>query len=404
MIVRESEQYLSNDEVEYNSRPTPVAEPILEPSTIPINDTLRDVEQLLVEPPVLEPHIGFLKELGLDFGWGPTAMVESVLEYIHVYAGTPWWASIVLSLLAIRIAIFKTYVGGADTSARLMAIKPHIDEIRERVNQARSQQDMPEMMRRSQEMRDIYAATGIKIWKSFLPFVAVPLGYGMFRLTRNLAELPVPGLENGGVLWFTDLTLCDPTYLLPIGTGFFTFLVFKLGGETGSAAAMSPRVKTLLHWGFPICSTVFTSWWPAVMQLSFFATSLMALLQSYLFKEPWFRKFWGIQPLSPPNSPTAPTGPAPGYRGMVIPTTAREVPQEPQTSQGGVFGSAKSKFKATVSDLQERSQNYVDKNQAKPTSRRSAAEIKEAKRYDEKRRKEIEQSKLHSSGRKHPRI
>ena len=178
---------------------------------------------------MLEPHIGFLKELGLDFGWGPTALVEYILEHIHVYAGTPWWASIVLSLLAIRIAIFKTYVGGADTSARLMTIKPHIEEVRERINQARLQQDMPEMMRRSQEMRDIYAATGIKIWKSFLPFVAVPLGYGMFRLTRNLAELPVPGLENGGILWFTDLMVCDPTYLLPIGTGYFTFLVFKVG-------------------------------------------------------------------------------------------------------------------------------------------------------------------------------
>ena len=162
-------------------------------------------------------------------------------------------------------------------------------------------------------------------------------------------------------------------------------------------------MKRLLKWGFPICSTVFTAWWPAVMQLSFFTTSIMALLQSYLFRQPWFRKFWRIQPLSPQNSPGAPTGPEPGYRGMVIPTTAREVPREPQTSQGGVFGNVGSKFKANLADLQERSQKFVDKNQTKPTSRRSAAELKEAKRYDEKRRKEMEQSKLHGHGRKHPR-
>lgn len=164
---------------------------------------------------------------------------------------------------------------------------------------------------------------------------------------------------------------------------------------------MNPRMKALLKWGFPICSTVFTAWWPAVMQLSFFMTSIMALLQSYLFRQPWFRNFWRIQPLSP--HPTAPTGPEPGYRGMVIPTTAREVPQEPQTSQGGVFGNVGSKFKANLADLQERGQKFVDKNQAKPTGRRSTAETKEAKRYDEKRRKEIEQSKLRGPGRKHPR-
>ncbi|KAL8781944.1 MAG: hypothetical protein Q9213_005783 [Squamulea squamosa] len=265
---------------------------------------------------------------------------------------------------------------------------------------------MPEMMRQSQEMKNVYMAAGIKIWKSFLPFVNVPLGYGMFRLTRNMAQMPVPGLEDGGLLWFTDLTVSDPFFLLPLGTGVSTFLLFKAGGELGSSAALNPSIMRFVQWAMPIASTVFMSFWPAAMQLSFFWTSVMALAQSRLFKLTWFREFWKIHPLPSMDNSTTQKGSRTGYKGMVIPTTAREVPQQAEVSQG-VFGNAKSKFQATVTDLQERGQNFVkdrmEKNKDNSTSRRSAAEISKAKKYDEKRRKEIEQSRSQNFRKKQPR-
>lgn len=89
---------------------------------------------------------------------------------------------------------------------------------------------------------------------------------------------------------------------------------------------------------------------------------------------------------------------------MVIPTTAREVPEEPEISQGGVLSNARSQIKSTVSDLTERGQKFVQsKMDNGKGSRRSAAEINQAKRYDEKRRKEIQQAKLHGPGRKYNR-
>ena len=41
---------------------------------------------------------------------------------------------------------------------------------------------------------------------------------------REMANLPVETLKTGGILWFTDLTLCDQFYLLPIITSI-TLLV-----------------------------------------------------------------------------------------------------------------------------------------------------------------------------------
>ncbi|KAL8772783.1 MAG: hypothetical protein Q9209_002128 [Squamulea sp. 1 TL-2023] len=389
---------------------TLVAEPILNSSTVSTGDSLPDAQNLLdlaTAPPAVGRHIGFLNELGLDFGWGPTALVQWVFEHVHVYAGTPWWASIIITLLAIRVAIFKTYIGSADTSARLLVIKPYMQDVRDRLDDAKRAQDMPETMRRMQELKNVYSAAGIKMWKTFLPFVNLPLGYGMFRLTRNMSEMPVPGLEDGGLLWITDLTLSDPTFLLPIGTGISTFFLFKNGGELGTSAAMNPNVMRLFQWGMPIASTIFTSFWPAAMQLSFFWTSVMALTQARMFKQPWFRQFWKIHPLPSKDDSTTQRESRTGYKGMVIPTTAREIPQQADVSQDGAFGSAKAKFQATMTDLQERGQKFVkdsmEKNRKSPTSRRSAAEINEAKKYDEKRRKEIEQARSQNFRRKHAR-
>ncbi|KAL8693140.1 MAG: hypothetical protein Q9224_003811 [Gallowayella concinna] len=302
----------------------------LEASPIMLSE-LQDLVAFAAEPEVVR-HFGFLKELGLDFGWGPTAFVEWVVEHVHVYAGTPWWASIIIAMLAIRLTIFKTYIGSADVSARMLMIKPQMQEIRQRMDDAKTTQDVAAVMKESQAMKSLYKAAGIQIWKSALPLLNVPLGYGFFRLSREMAALPVPGLESGGLLWFTDLTLSDPTFLLPLGTGTLTFFMFKVGNRT----TQTPSVSAL--------------------------------------------------------------------KGVMVPPSAPRVNEEAEIAQGGVFGNAKSKMKSTMSDVKKRAQKVYmqDNNEGERSGgRRSEKDLKEAKRYDEKRRKEIEQGMIHKS--QHPR-
>lgn len=154
--------------------------------------------------------------------------MEWSLEHVHVLLGTPWWATLILTTLAIRVVLFKTYTGASDNSARLLTVQPHIIDLKSRLEAAKQARDMPAMMQGTQEMRNVYAAAGVKMWKNFLPFLQIPLGFGMFRLTRNMAYLPVPGLEDGGALWFCDLTVSDPYFLLPMTTGIATFYMFKV--------------------------------------------------------------------------------------------------------------------------------------------------------------------------------
>ncbi|KAL8681358.1 MAG: hypothetical protein Q9186_002501 [Xanthomendoza sp. 1 TL-2023] len=307
-------------------------------------------------------------------------------------------------MLAIRLTIFKTYIGSADVSARMLMIKPQMQEIRQRMDDAKTTQDVAAVMKESQAMKSLYKAAGIQIWKSALPLLNVPLGYGFFRLSREMAALPVPGLESGGLLWFTDLTLSDPTFLLPLGTGTLTFFMFKAGSELGSGTTMTPTVMKFFQWVLPIGSTIFMSFWPAIMQLTFFMSGLMALTQTRLFRLPWFRKFWRIIPLPSTVKPATQTPSVSPLKGVMVPPSAPRINAEAEIAQGGVFGNARSKMKSTMSDVKKRAQKVYmqDNNEGERSGgRRSEKDLKEAKRYDEKRRKEIEQGMIHKS--QHPR-
>lgn len=179
-------------------------------------------------PPPVYDHLGFLKEMGLDYGWGPTAFVETLLEHVHVYLGTPWWASIGISMLIIRAALLKFYIDATDSNARSQLIKPLEDPITARIKAAQAAKDKKALREAWLERSALHKSAGIKWWKTFVPFLQLPLGFGTFRLMRGMASLPVPGLDTGGLLWVTDLTLSDPYFILPIGTAAAYYFTFKV--------------------------------------------------------------------------------------------------------------------------------------------------------------------------------
>lgn len=201
------------------------------PVTAPTDDLLFssfDNIDITNQPQVIFENLGFMKQLGLDYGWGPTALVQSMLEFVHIYAGTPWWASIMLTSLLVRVIFFKIYLNASDTSARMAVIKPYTEPINARLRAARMTRDTDAVKLISGELSQLYKQADIKMWRLAFPLLQAPLGYGSFRLLNGMAKLPVPGLEDGGLLWLKDLTLCDPYFILPIGTGLGFYFLFRV--------------------------------------------------------------------------------------------------------------------------------------------------------------------------------
>jgi YidC/Oxa1 family membrane protein insertase len=177
-------------------------------------------------------RIGYLKELGLDYGWGPTAIMEWILEHIHVLAGTPWWASIGLTAIAVRVLMFKPYMDAADVGARMQSIKHITAPITQALQESQRAGDVAGVFAKRAELKMVHQRAGINFFKSLVPMFQVFAGYGSFVLLRGMANLPVPGLETGGVLWFQNLTIPDPYILLPLGTAAILHYVLRVSSPS----------------------------------------------------------------------------------------------------------------------------------------------------------------------------
>ena len=161
-------------------------------------------------------EIGFLKELGLEYGWGPTSLVQWLLEHVHIYSGMPWWGSILATSLIIRLTLFRFTLQSADSAARQRALAPALEPIQARMKAAKAKKDVVALQEGARELRKVMKTAGISPVRLLLPAVAQAVfGYGTFRLLRAMSALPVPGLLEGGLWWLKDLTIPDPVYVLP---------------------------------------------------------------------------------------------------------------------------------------------------------------------------------------------
>ena len=133
---------------------------------------------------------------------------------------------------------------------------------------------------------------------------------------------------------------------------------------------MNSTFQKYLKIFLPGVSGVIVVFWPAGMQLCFCITALFSLLQSRLLRSNEFRKFIGIQQLGQP---------------VVIHQPARaNSAANPQKGPSGVMSELKSGAAGLWKQANKRMEVYQ-----KPTGRRTPAELKHAKAYDERRKREI---------------
>jgi YidC/Oxa1 family membrane protein insertase len=173
-------------------------------------------------------RLGYLKDLGLDYGWGPSAFMEWSIEHIHIMSGIPWWASIAAAAALVRLALFQPAVMASSNAALSIPIKEKMSVLRSQRTMFLTQGKQLEAAKVKEEMQQIHDGLGISIWKNFLPMLQIPLGFGCFRVVRGMTSLPVPALADEQLAWITDLTTYDPLFVLPITAAAFTYWTFKV--------------------------------------------------------------------------------------------------------------------------------------------------------------------------------
>ncbi|KAJ5735770.1 uncharacterized protein N7483_000895 [Penicillium malachiteum] len=277
--------------VRFNSTsPTSVSPPETAPGELP---NIEDLSSIDISK--IPEHIGYLKELGLDFGWGPSAFMQWTLEHIHLGLGLPWWASVVSLGLLVRLALLKPSLDASNVAAQNHNIKPLMAPLREKLMLAAKSNNQVEIARARAEIKNLNAAHNIKVWKSFVPMLQIPLGFGMFRTIRGMTTLPVPALLDEKALWLTDLTAADPYFILPAISGFCLYHTFKKGGEAGMTELFNTSAGKSVLYALPAMSFLFMIWMPSALQLYFTATGAWALAQAHVVNNKSFRQFMKME-------------------------------------------------------------------------------------------------------------
>ncbi|KAF2140177.1 uncharacterized protein K452DRAFT_52298 [Aplosporella prunicola CBS 121167] len=365
-------------------------------------------------------QIGYLKAIGLDYGWGPTSCIQWLLEHVHVFAGTPWWASIMLTAIVVRAGLFRIFAMTSDIGARQGAMKTVVAPINARMQAARAAGNTEEMMMARSELMQVYKAAGINPVKAFVaPVVQAVTGYCTWKLLRGMSALPVPGFETGGFLWVKDLTLSDPYFLLPLGFGAMIHFVAKRGGETGAIQTLTGLQRKFLLYIMPSLAVVFTFAQPASVVLSFVTASFLGMVQARVLQTPAVREKLGLAPIvAAPVNPfssddgsgasgpttintTATSRPGFGYQPPTVKSTVQEAGPEAtaEPKDGGMLSGARKSFRNTSKEISEGIQNAKTRAglvDDKPSAKTGHSKdfLKRAEEYEKRRALEDQQARL----------
>ncbi|OCK82190.1 TOM13-domain-containing protein [Lepidopterella palustris CBS 459.81] len=370
---------------------TPEA-PFPDASSLPSLEELTD--RGLNELVNLPERIGYLKDIGLDYGWGPTSTFQWLLEHIHVYSALPWGLSIIATTFLVRVIITPLYVKQADNVARTTALLPITKPLRDRMMQAMRDGNQQEATILRQQVSQINKDNNIQPFRGFIgPVLSGMMGYGAFRLLRAMATT-VPSMTDAGFLWFTDLTLPDPLWILPLGAASMMHLTFRLGGESGSSS-LSPVQQRIFLYALPAVIFVVSVYLPAALQLSFVCNGLLALVQAFLFRQPSVRSALGIAPLYRPP----PAGAANKFNAIETKLNMRRPVYEAPTPETaapakGVVEKTKSTFSGMVKSATENVVAYTGGDLAKTEKKKKAERMrKQAEAYEKKRMAEIDEAR-----------
>lgn len=216
----------------------------------------------------------------------------ALLNMTHDVSNVPWYLAIALSTIAIRTILLPATLMTMRNSAKMQAIQPDIMEKREDVMQAIKVGNRALASEKQAEMQKFMKEAGVAPAKVLIgPFVQFPVFISFFVSIRRLSQSE-PSMVDGGAAWFTDLSVMDPTYVLPVICGASLFGMTELGGDTGSTK-MTPQMRNGMRIVAAL-SVPLTYWFPAAVFCYWIPNNLFSIALGALMRVKGMRRILGL--------------------------------------------------------------------------------------------------------------
>jgi len=200
--------------------------------------------------------------------------ITQLLLWMHQRLSLAYGWVLILFGLAIRLALWPLNQKAMMSSVAMQAIQPHMKDIQTR------HKDDPQKLQ--QEMMKLYREHKVNPFGSCLPMLLpFPILLALFFVFANTIAF-----RGASFLWLPDLSLRDPTYVIPVVMGGSMWALSKLG-QMGMPPNPQAKMMTTV---MPIMMTVLFLNFASGLNLYYAVSNLVSLPQQYMINKARLRE------------------------------------------------------------------------------------------------------------------
>ncbi len=206
---------------------------------------------------------------GLDYtvDYGILSIVSKpifwLLQQFHNILGNWGWA-IIFVTLTLKIIFFYPSAVSYKSMARMKKLAPQLKSINERYKN--------DPQGKQKAMMALYKKEKVNPLGGCLPMlIQIPVFMGLYWVLMESVELR----QAPWLLWYKDLSVMDPTFILPLLMGASMYFQQKL-----NPSQMDPAQQKIFQW-MPVIFTIMFLWFPAGLVLYWLVNNLLSIAQQW---------------------------------------------------------------------------------------------------------------------------
>ncbi|WP_298609833.1 membrane protein insertase YidC [uncultured Thiothrix sp.] len=232
-------------------------------------DTFKS--QIWIGPKVQDDLEKIAKGLDLTVDYGIFAFVSKpifwLMQAIHSFVGNWGWTIILLTLF-IKLLFFWPSAASYKSMAKMKAVSPKMKEINERFS--------GDPQAKQKAMMELYKKEKINPLGGCLPIlIQIPVFMGLYWVLLESVELR----QAPWILWYKDLSIMDPYFVLPLLMGASMFLQQKL-----NPPQMDPVQQKIFQF-LPLIFTFMFLWFPAGLVLYWVVNNVLSIAQQWFINK-----------------------------------------------------------------------------------------------------------------------
>jgi YidC/Oxa1 family membrane protein insertase len=202
----------------------------------------------------------------IDLGF--FAIIAKVLVgfLLKVHSVIPnWGIAIIVLTLTARTLLFPLSIPSIKSMVKMRELKPEIDALNEKFKDDPQGKGLAQM--------ELWRKHNVNPLKGCLPQLAsMPVWFALYTTLQTAVEL-----FNIPFLWFPDLSLPDPLFVLPFVIGATSFVQQKMMPMQGD-----PAQQKMMLYMMPAMFTVFMLFLPAGLGVYMFTNGVLGIIQQQL--------------------------------------------------------------------------------------------------------------------------